>query len=951
MYSINTFWSANNMIAERKLQEAMNEEIQHTWKSRRYRSLWYYFFEKEIQTDVRKKLESHFMSSHHLLIDPEYQACIAKSALWKSPTWWIVWDDVTFIINNYLFGQDIFSYSLKKNDTLLTETLLWILQQQNNPWFLNDSPHWMSDVVLQCRRTRADILLVQSICNGEHTYKSLLKTCGEYIGQYAVLPELFSYLGISRSTDSLLLLLEESTHNKLKDLLQPSYEIVCHLLAPDEVKAYGYVSIIDTPYTTWIGRLWYRWAHTPWYVKIIISLSIVVLSSFLWWVSLIILPLVWWLFALARSSSQYLELLKNLLIQRYTQYSEYNDKYVSLYDTMIDPDQSPKTSIAAQKTMTQRYDVVPFSGHELVWDATAYAKTLYDTIIESLSSGLAWYTKDTAMISAVYQRWKDNNLSLMIVQDGQYTEQVSYRFESLLWIVESLTWSLSSESQYSETYDIIDDLVSTKKYNFWFWTFRNALIDGVMVACSSGILWWMWSYLRNRSVTGSSAFAAGPGMITHTVTQSDPQVLFDTELLSAMKSVMKPEDVTRFVDTIMHHGQSSTLWDTMVNLFGEHQWNIYTNHLMDQRWRVEHISWESSLFSAALDHGLPTSSADIWWTKMLHFLHRVYGYDNLQDYENFINKPWLSETLRGLKDGSLSLEEFAQLDIKQREIITQAMFYTLPKEDLSWLFVQVQAEQTIDMTQSLSLGQKILDLLGWKSSSIVTWSVHTWAVIDSWSVLTGNSVISWNTDSLSWWQKTLDLLWWKSSVSTGTLQPWTVIDSGDIVSSGSTVSSSTGCRWQQYTGSTSPMTWSVDTSAVSSWWMDHLSSRWYNLTHPTYTITDTGTIDLPETPVDTQSWSLLSWDIVWTWSSSTGQTWWFEKFFTRLKGTAPSKPGSVDLSGLVNTGKIDQVLSGISPDDIQTQATGFSEQLAHQWWPLHISQFTLPIVKKSKVIK
>jgi hypothetical protein len=68
---------------------------------------------------------------------------------------------------------------------------------------------------------------------------------------------------------------------------------------------------------------------------------------------------------------------------------------------------------------------------------------------------------------------------------------------------------------------------------------------------------------------------------------------------------------------------------------------------------------------------------------MLHFLHRVYGYDNLQDYENLINKSWLSETLRGLKDGSLSLEEFAQLDIKQREIITQAMFYTLPKEELS----------------------------------------------------------------------------------------------------------------------------------------------------------------------------------------------------------------------------------------------------------------------------
>lgn len=81
MYSINTFWSANNMIAERKLQEAITEDIQHHWKTKRYRSLAYYFFEKEIQTDVRKKLKSTFMSSHHLLIDPEYQACIARSAL------------------------------------------------------------------------------------------------------------------------------------------------------------------------------------------------------------------------------------------------------------------------------------------------------------------------------------------------------------------------------------------------------------------------------------------------------------------------------------------------------------------------------------------------------------------------------------------------------------------------------------------------------------------------------------------------------------------------------------------------------------------------------------------------------------------------------------------------------------------------------------------------------
>jgi hypothetical protein len=38
-----------------------------------------------------------------------------------------------------------------------------------------------------------------------------------------------------------------------------------------------------------------------------------------------------------------------------------------------------------------------------------------------------------------------------------------------------------------------------------------------------------------------------------------------------MEDVMRPEDITLFVDTMMHHAQSQTLWDTMVNLFGETQ--------------------------------------------------------------------------------------------------------------------------------------------------------------------------------------------------------------------------------------------------------------------------------------------------------------------------------------------------------------------------------------------
>jgi hypothetical protein len=48
---------------------------------------------------------------------------------------------------------------------------------------------------------------------------------------------------------------------------------------------------------------------------------------------------------------------------------------------------------------------------------------------------------------------------------------------------------------------------------------------------------------------------------------------------------------------------------------------------------------------------------------------------------------------------------------------------------------------------------------------------------------------------------------------------------------------------------------------------------------------------------------------------------------TWIKGTAPVKTGSVDISGLVNTGQIEHVLSGINPDDIQTQVTGFTQQI------------------------
>ena len=105
MYTITTFWSADNIIAKKRLQEQLEQRIQSDWKSSRYRRLAYYFFEKEIQSDITKELESQAVVSNNLLIDPEYQACISRSAVGVSTGLGIVWDEMTLDLNNYLFGQ------------------------------------------------------------------------------------------------------------------------------------------------------------------------------------------------------------------------------------------------------------------------------------------------------------------------------------------------------------------------------------------------------------------------------------------------------------------------------------------------------------------------------------------------------------------------------------------------------------------------------------------------------------------------------------------------------------------------------------------------------------------------------------------------------------------------------------------------------------------------------
>lgn len=148
---------------------------------------------------------------------------------------------------------------------------------------------------------------------------------------------------------------------------------------------------------------------------------------------------------------------------------------------------------------------------------------------------------------------------------------------------------------------------------------------------------------------------------------------------------MPTSDIQQFFDVVAHH-PSATLWDTMVDTFGYTKGNIYTNHLMDTRWKISDDTMTSELFERAFANNFPVSVQHDGWNELMNFLHRVYNYDTLQSYTDLLDKPWLSQTLQDLQSGKMTVSEFALLSREQREIITQALFYHLDTESLQQLF-------------------------------------------------------------------------------------------------------------------------------------------------------------------------------------------------------------------------------------------------------------------------
>lgn len=140
-------------------------------------------------------------------------------------------------------------------------------------------------------------------------------------------------------------------------------------------------------------------------------------------------------------------------------YRVQHDEYKKLYDVMVDPDKDTHDTLQAQGLMTRWFDILPFSGHELMWEATEYAKYLYKSLVSFDTS--TDMQQQVAIMDAVAIRSQEHHLSLLVIQDNQYSEQALYRFHALVQeIKKMMVVDDTYEELYKEQYDSIDELIS-----------------------------------------------------------------------------------------------------------------------------------------------------------------------------------------------------------------------------------------------------------------------------------------------------------------------------------------------------------------------------------------------------------------------------------------------------------------------------------------------------------
>lgn len=131
-------------------------------------------------------------------------------------------------------------------------------------------------MLLVLRRRRADLQLINNLLSGIYGYRTLVQACGEYLAEFGMIPYLFQYCQKDRSSSSFLYFLEESTQLQLRELLIPQYEVVLQKISLTD--PYGMIHLEQSPYATSLARLGYRWSQRPWWIKILATVGIIMIS-------------------------------------------------------------------------------------------------------------------------------------------------------------------------------------------------------------------------------------------------------------------------------------------------------------------------------------------------------------------------------------------------------------------------------------------------------------------------------------------------------------------------------------------------------------------------------------------------------------------------------------------------------------------------------------------------
>lgn len=173
MHTIRTHWSSHNNILDTRRSLELEKRIDKTRRSTRYRRIGLYFFEQEIRHDLLQKIKTEQFALSQDLTHAEYGALVARSAQDLPNLEYTIVNGLTLTLNDYLFGQgDFLDKDYAQADAAILERIQHELQYTTSA---------ISDMMLELRRTRADVSLAQELQDHKHTYQTLHAWVAEYV--------------------------------------------------------------------------------------------------------------------------------------------------------------------------------------------------------------------------------------------------------------------------------------------------------------------------------------------------------------------------------------------------------------------------------------------------------------------------------------------------------------------------------------------------------------------------------------------------------------------------------------------------------------------------------------------------------------------------------------------------------------------------------------------------